>query len=78
MVTMVSAQDYCHHCGPGIKDIFLKSHLIECYECCWETGRDTEHEEQKLLVGTPFAYMNQHLKIQKYYSVSLTDSSNLV
>ena len=49
-----------------MKDIFLSNtNLIECYEGCRETGRNTEHEEQKLLVGTPFAYMNQHLKMQK-------------
>ena len=57
---------------------FLTSNLIECYECCWQTGRNTEHEKQKLLVGTPFAYVNQHLKIEKYYEAIFTDGSNLV
>ena len=62
----------------GSKTFFLNSNLIECYECCRQTSGNTEHEEQKLLVGTPFAYVNQHLEIEKYYAALFTDGSYLV
>ena len=50
-----------------MKYIFLfNPNLIECYEGCRQTGRNTEHEKQKLLVGTPLPDVDQHLKIEKY------------
>ena len=40
--------------------------LIECEEGGGETGRDTEHEEEELLVGSPLSQVGQHLQAGVY------------